>query len=78
MDRASYRGAMAHLKRKSVLLTIRAMSNEANSLRTPDGTLILLKTDQIAKWLVLVFAIVSSIIGVIGILASLTFVAVSF
>ena len=54
------------------------MNNEANSLRTQDGTLILLQTNPTAKWLVLVFAIVSSIVGVTRILSSLPTIAVSY
>ena len=39
------------------------MVNEANSLRTLDGTVVLLKTDPVAKWLVLTFAILSTILA---------------
>ncbi len=49
------------------------MVNEANSLRTLDGTVVLLKTDPVAKWLVLAFAILSTTLALSTTILSLHF-----
>ena len=68
---------MILLKLKRSIMTRRSIKNEVDTLRLPSGTLLLLQTNQTAKWLVLTCAIVSSIIGIASISFFIWFLKVS-
>ena len=54
------------------------MSNEANCLQLAGGTLVMLKTNITAVWLVLVFAIIGSFIAIVTIIHHIRFLVVRF
>ena len=54
------------------------MNNEVNNLKLPSETLVMLRINDTAVWLVLVFAITGSIIAVVTIIHHILFLVVRF